>query len=381
MLTPCGECLGAINDNNLSVLCAGVCSKRFHTSCVNISPELFRQFKHVPGLSWKCVNCDRMCFSVDHVGLQGFLERKYDEMLNNLNSVFDDLKNKFLEIAESKLSAEKPNVVEETVKYSDLLKNKTQPAVIVMPKNKVQTAIKTKTDINKNINPVDSQLTIAKVKNVKEGGILVGFSSKEENLRFKKIAREKLAEDYEIKEIKGVQPRIKVVGMTQVYQDDEISDFVEYAVRKNCTAINLNIECSVVKFFPTRKKSNIHQAVLQVDKISYDALMKAGNLFIGYDYCNVFDAVEVLRCYNCNGFHHSSKHCSGKKSCPKCGISEGLDHTYSNCTAVELKCVNCFKSVQENKELLDFKHGAWDLSCPTYRREVEKFKKDLLLNK
>ena len=70
------------------------------------------------------------------------------------------------------------------------------------------------TCINENINAVDSQLPIAEVKNVKEGGVLVGFSSKQENFRFKKNASEKLAEDYEIKKIKGIQPGIKIVGMT-----------------------------------------------------------------------------------------------------------------------------------------------------------------------
>ena len=375
MLTPCGACLGAISDDNLSVKCAGTCNRRFHIICVNISASLSSQLNVVPGLSWKCGDCNKKCFTIDQDGLHSFLEQKYSEMLNNLNSVFSDLKSNFLKIAESKLS----EPVIEHPSYSEIIKNKTQPAVIVKPKNSQQPVTKTKVDINKNINTVDSNLTLSKVKNMKDGGVLVGFSSKEENQRFKLIASEKLAENYEIKEVKGVQPRIKIVGMTETYENQEIVEFVEHAIRNNCTGINLNIECSVIKVFPTKKNSRLYQAIIQLDKTSYDTLIKVGDLFIGYDHCYIFDAIAILRCYNCNGFHHTSKYCSNKKSCPKCGDYVDPSHTPANCKPDSPKCVNCVKAVNERKELLDVKHGAWDLSCPVYQREVEKFKKNMLL--
>ena len=380
MLSPCGDCLGAIREDSLSVACTGVCNRRFHISCVNIPADLYRQLKVISGLSWKCVDCERKCFTIDQPGLQSFLEQKYKEMLDNLNSVFVDLKSNILQATMSKSSAsEKPPAPQVSPSYSEIIKNKTQPAVIIKPKNTEQSAAKTKTDIKKNINPVDSQLSLSKVKNVKNGGLLIGFSSKEENLRFKKMASEKLAENYDIQEIKGVQPRLKIVGMTESYNTDEIIEFVEHSVRNNCTAINLNIECSVVKFFPTKKNKKIYQAIIQLDKSSYEVLISAGDLFIGYDHCYVFDAVEILRCFNCNGFHHTAKSCSKLKSCPKCGTSDNLDHTPADCQAETLNCVNCLNAVRDEKLLLDVKHGAWDLSCPMYQREINKYKKNLLL--
>jgi hypothetical protein len=48
--------------------------------------------------------------------------------------------------------------------------------------------------------------------------LLIGFSSKEDNARFKRLAVEKLGADYDIHEMKGILPRIKVVGMTQIYR-------------------------------------------------------------------------------------------------------------------------------------------------------------------
>lgn len=375
MLTPCGYCLGAINESDFSVQCAGVCNRRYHISCVNISDDVYEHLISIPGLSWKCADCNKKCFSIDQPSLHNLLEQKYTEMLDNLNTVFADLKTNFLKVAESKLSAP----AQEAPKYSEIIKNKTQPAVIVKPKNTEQSTTKTKMDINRNINTVDSNLKVSKVKNVKNGGILLGFSSKEENLRFKKLASDKLSENYDIKEVKGVQPRIKIVGMTEMYNAEEIIEYIEHAVRNNCTSINLSIDCSLIKSFPTKKNPKVYQALIQLDKNSYDTLIKVGDLFIGYDHCYIFDAVEIMRCYNCNGFHHSSKHCSNQKSCPKCGVSEKLDHSHSDCKAEYLKCVNCMKAINNDKELLDANHGAWDLSCPVYLREVEKFKKSLLL--
>jgi hypothetical protein len=44
--------------------------------------------------------------------------------------------------------------------------------------------VDTKRDINAKINPIEAQLSISKVKNIKDGGVLVGLSSKEDNARF-----------------------------------------------------------------------------------------------------------------------------------------------------------------------------------------------------
>ncbi|KAJ3641869.1 hypothetical protein Zmor_028339, partial [Zophobas morio] len=63
--------------------------------------------------------------------------------------------------------------------------------------------------------------------------------------------------------------------------------------------------------------------------------MTAGGLFVGYDYCSVFDALEVTRCYKCNKFGHSSQSCKAKEVCPRC--SEG--HKLVDCKATTLKVV------------------------------------------
>jgi hypothetical protein len=75
-----------------------------------------------------------------------------------------------------------------------------------------------KSDINSKINPIESQLNVNKLKTVNEVGLLIGFSSKEDNSRFKRMAVEKHGANYDIHEVRGILPRIKVIGMTQMYK-------------------------------------------------------------------------------------------------------------------------------------------------------------------
>jgi hypothetical protein len=326
------------------------------------------------------------CFTIDQAGLNAFLEEKHSEMLENLNAIFLTLKTDFIKIAEEKLkplhllAATSATLAPPApLSYSQTLKNKSQPAVIIKPKKPNQDVSVVKSDINSKINPIESKLNVTKVKTVNEGGLLIGFSSKEDNARFKRVAVEKLGADYDIYEVKGILSRIKVVGMTQIYKENEIVDFVDHSVNYNYTGTELNPECKLIKLWPTKKNPKIYQAVIQVDRPSYDKLIQAGGLFIGYDYCYTFDAVEVLRCYNCNGYHHTSKSCKNKKSCPRCGVAEKLDHTIAECKASTLKCVNCVNLVKNEKLDLDVNHAAWDNRCPMYQRAIEKLKKDLLL--
>lgn len=371
MLFPCGKCLAVIDiDRAAFITCSGTCDKRFHTSCVDVPADLHEKIISCPGLFWKCTDCCRRCFSIDQVGLMDLLQQKYSEMLKNLDKVFEDLKSNFIRTA-----VDKNNDPQVTVpSYSDILSNNTQPAILIKPKSE-QTAVKTKIDVKENISTVDMQLSLSKVKSVKDGGVVVGFSSREENLRFKKAAKEKLSDNYEIRELKGVQPRVKIVGLNQIYKENEIVEYVEHAVRNNSTDINLASECTFIKLWPTKKNPKIYQVLVQLDRKSYDFLMNAGGLFIGYDHCSVFDAVQILRCFNCNGYHHSSKSCKSLKSCPRCAMN---DHAVRDCTAEHLKCVNCLTAIEKENLDVDPNHAAWDVLCPVFIKAVEKFKKDIL---
>jgi hypothetical protein len=110
---------------------------------------------------------------MDQACLNSFLEEKHSEMLENLNAIFLTLKTDFIKIAEEKLKplhllAATPATLAPPahLSYSQTLKNKSQPAVIIKPKKPNQDISVVKSDIN----PIESKLNLTKLKTVNEGG-------------------------------------------------------------------------------------------------------------------------------------------------------------------------------------------------------------------
>ena len=356
-----------------SLCCGGVCDKRFHLECVNVPAEAHNYLESIPGMSWKCSDCLRKCFCVDSTNLDSLLQDKFSELVANLTHTFSVLKADLLNNFEKERSVvSKESKV--TQKYSDIIRDKSKPAIIIEPKGDGVNSERTKSEIAEKINPFDSGLRIAKVKSVKKGGVLVGCSTTDDNSRFKRIAEEKLSESYVIKEVKGILPRVKIVGITEKYSDDQLQDLIEYVIKVNSDIFDPNAVCKLLKFFPTKKKANIFQAVLQVDKLSYERLINCGGLFVGYDYCYAFDAVELNRCYKCNSFGHSSRYCNQPVCCPRCSEK----HYVKECKAVNVKCSNCVNASKNEDLEIDCGHAAWDSHCPTYQKALQKLKHDIL---
>mgnify|MGYP005983594903 CR=1 FL=1 len=374
MLCNCGSCLGAIRPDTASVACSGVCGKNFHIDCVGISDVALETLVSVPGFSWSCTICSRKCFSVDMDEFNRILKVKYSELIDNLNGVFSDLKNDFLKVAENKLSSEKLSVSEKKPTYSDIMMNKTNPAIIIKPKDKEQNVQETKSVISTSINPVDVNVQISKVRKTKDGGVLIGCSSSDETARFKKIAVEKLSENYEIKEVKGILPRVKIVGLTRNFSVNDLTELIEYVVKTNSNLFNLNSICKVIKVYPTKSNGKIFQAVLELDRTTYENLIKADFLLVGYDYCQIYDAHEIKRCFRCSEFNHSAKYCKKNRACPKC--SE--DHDLKDCSSETLCCMNCVKLEKSQNVSMDKNHAVWDPRCPVYKSAMDTLKQNIL---
>lgn len=255
--------------------------------------------------------------------------------------------------------------------YSNMVKNRTQPAVIIRPKNPNQENSLTKNDMMKNINPVDSEFQLARVKHVRGGGVLVSCKSGAETKKLKKIAEEKLADTYEIKETRGISPRVRVVGISENISESVLLSMIR---KNNASIVDNTSDCKLVKFASTKRNDKVYQATLQLDRKTYERVIRAGNLFIGYDSCTVYDAVEAYRCYKCNGYLHSSKSCSKPCSCPRCGGG----HSVKDCTATALSCSNCVKL--KNKDIsVKTDHAAWDtINCRAYALVCDGLRSDIL---
>lgn len=249
-------------------------------------------------------------------------------------------------------------------------------AVIIQPKHTQKTS-ETKANIFKNVNPVDAEIEISGVKNIRNGGVLIGSSDAANLNKFKKLVSEKLGEDYEVKEVTKFNPKVRISGFSEKLSEDEL---VKCLRQQNKSLLSKNFQCKVLIIQSLKKRTDIFQAVVQIDMESYNNVMSAGRgkLFLGYDICDVYDAIDLKRCFNCCGFSHYSKLCkSDQPYCPRCADT----HSLKDCKASQLNCINCIKSNQERNTNFNTKHAAWDSNCFLYLDKIKEFKASLFFPK
>ena len=81
---------------------------------------------------------------------------------------------------------------------------------------------------------------------------MLGCSNENELVKFKTLANSKLSERYEVKDLRSVNPRIRVVGMSEELKDEVLVNYVKY---QNKNLFNLEKpECKVLKIWHTKKK-------------------------------------------------------------------------------------------------------------------------------
>lgn len=395
-MSRCGICnTSAIGKKSPSIPCSGPCNKLYHLSCIGASTDIVQHMAELPGLKWRCDTCIQLHEPfVDKDKLQAVFQEKVDSFLEEgFNSMLDGLKTQFMDIAKNKLSEIiqsnlneliaskidelKPkidqmsiNVKGSKASYSSVAKK--QPSFVIKPKNK-QDVTTTKSDMIRNINPVESNLNITKIKGVRDGGLVVSCENSDECLKFKQLVNDKLNDNYTVKEVPALNPRFKIVGISENLNDETL---VTYIKNQNKTMIFENSVINVISRVPLKKNEKVYQAVIQTDIATYHRVIGCGKMFIGYDYCSVFDAIDLRRCYKCCGYRHISKQCSSNiHICPLCAQNHRLDECPK--TGI-LNCINCHNYNKSNKDPVNVNHAAWDKNCHVYNLTLNKFKDSII---
>lgn len=373
MTITCNKCSSSINSRRDNSVFCSMCKKQFHSTCVSKSTEFFDLLNKIRGLSWKC----DICLDNYESEITKIIEEKILGEISALKITVDNLKSELTVLTENNQChsayINNNNKTTEKPKYADILKNKTSPAVIIHPKDPNQDYSKTKSDLLEKVNPASSNINLSKVVSVKNGGLLISCSSKDDNEKFKQMVQKNLPDSYVIKTFSGVNPRVRVVGISSNYQVDELLDCI---LKCNSSIFSTDSECKVIKFSPTKKNKDVFQATLQIDKVTYEKISRAGNIFVNYDSCKIFDAFDLLRCFKCNEYHHSASKCSNPLSCPRCGEN----HDLKACNAKTLTCPNCRKyNLKNTNNVVDIDHAAWDtVRCFTHKQACSNIKSSIL---
>lgn len=89
--------------------------------------------------------------------------------------------------------------------------------------------------------------------------------------------------------------------------------------------------------------------------------------------CNVYEYVNVMRCFRCCGYNHKSSVCRNKMACLRCGGK----HKIKECEANISECINCKQTGEKLKLNLDLNHPAWSRICPVYQKKIDSKRKQI----
>lgn len=130
-------------------------------------------------------------------------------------------------------------------------------------------------------------------------------------------------------------------------------------------------------------KTKIFLLYAEVDKDTNDYIAVSKRVAIQFEKYRVYDDYNVLRCYNCSRYGHSSKNCKNKSTCYKCSA----EHTPDTCQKTIKKCINCSESKllleklsKLHKKIYSNNHHSTDVQCQVYNSMKDKKIKNIDYN-
>lgn len=235
---------------------------------------------------------------------------------------------------------------------------KSNPVVVIKPKNVKQPNETTKKDLIENMSPTSSKF--CGVRNVSNGGLAIECESVVGSNILLKDASNKLGENYVVTIPSKRPTKVRIIGMSEQISSEKI---LEKIVAQNPEIFHFGYSVEVVSTFKVKDRFG---AKLVVDSDSFDRLIASSKLRLGWDICRVHEAFDLVRCYNCSGYHHLSKNCTAKKQCPKCAG----EHTLIECESSIEKCCNCAEAAKSLNLVLRTDHSALSSDCPVYIRKI-----------
>lgn len=215
------------------------------------------------------------------------------------------------------------------------------------------------------VSPKKNNLQVKNVRKIQGNGIVVE-TAKSDNvqslLRNEKLKTAGLVVNVPQKK----SPRIIVYGAPRREDDTEVLNAI---LEQNLTTEEIQKYKTQVKIaFKTGSKDNKDTCnlVLEVSKEAREVIIKRERLYIMWQCCHVQDFVAATRCYKCQAFGHTTKHCRAEKEV--CGHCANAGHGFRNCPnkAKEATCVNCKKAGKQHN------HSVTHKDCPAHIAAVNQ---------
>lgn len=243
------------------------------------------------------------------------------------------------------------------------LNNKPNPVVVIRPKQGVQVE-DPRAELR---NKIDGRnLNVRRVTSGRDGSVIVALNDEASVKLLEDNVDKQLDGRFEVKVRECMKPSIKIIGMSDEFEETELRDKL----------VSQNEVFSTLKHFKLRKtycntkwRYDNYSAIIELDAETFYNVLDAGKLNCGWNRCRVLDGLQVTRCYKCCGFNHKIAECKAEVvTCPICSGN----HLVKECKSRTEKCANCEKLRIERKLNIDVNHSAWSSECPVYINQREK---------
>lgn len=268
------------------------------------------------------------------------------------------------EIAQLKEKLEKsttPSYAEIAQKRSDIYQPKEKtPMLIIKPKT-VQEVDNTKEDMYKLLERNGMKIGINKLRSAKDGAIRVRCRSKDETELLAMKINSEPEDKYGVEVEKLQKPKLKIVKIERKFGYEELKTKIIEQNFENDQSIDLQVQ--YIQYIQNR---NTYTAFIEVSAETYLKIMTRRKLYIGLQRYNVYNDLNMKRCWKCAAYGHSGKNCGSEKFfCQECAG----EHETVKCPNKNIhKCINCLEANEKYKTNRAVNHSAQEVeNCDTYK--------------
>lgn len=362
MALNCGKCKNTCRD--IEVRCGGFCEKHFHMKCVGLSKyECDAIFKYT-NIKYMCDECNNF-IKLTNENYKNLFKLVNDNEIRITEQIHktNELVGKRVEEAKAEIITElkSKQISAEKETYASKLKTTNTVPVILKPKNKQNSEL-TEKEMKEKIKPSSLNVQVKGIAKRNDGIVAIRCENENDRNVLTDEIKEKMGNEYEVQSPRMRNPKILITGMNEELTKDVIIN----AIRKQNDVECENLQC--VKVYRSFKNPRIYNAIVETDSEGFNQIMKKQKINIEWDRCPVYESCNVLRCFKCWGFNHTSKYCQNETQiCAKCSEA---GHTYRECRNNNAKCIN-FEKAKERLNLrdIDTNHDCRSAECRILQRK------------
>lgn len=311
--------------------------------------------KRVQTRSAAAVTCD--CSGLKQLinELKDKLDICYETIVNQKEKIEDLTKS----LSELKEKVNSDNIsITPLPTYRDVLKNKVDQEHVLLVKPTGKSNISLQNELITKIKPHDLQVGVRIGKTTRMGDVVLKCDNKSSMEKVKATIENNLGENCSVAAPRKASPRLKIVGLCKEEYNNEKEVLANKIIKQNKVLANRN-DVSIKVVYKYKIVKHKFDLIIEVDPVSYSAILNEGRINIGWGRCPIFEHVSVTRCYRCCKYGHLQKDCKGSVVCPLCACG----HDKNACNTEDLKCINCLIAKEKYSLDINVNHAVWDRGC------------------